>query len=108
MLSFAGLFEVKVGLGEFRWSFCRFARGLVDNGVGCGGRGVGAGGGGGGGGARHVGLVILVIAVEINPVVVGFPAVLLLVIMIEKLTRFDYRPLLNVRVRNGVGDHHPD
>ena len=41
-------------------------------------------------------------------VVVGFPAELLLVIMIEKLTRFDYRPLLNVRVRNGVGDHHPD
>ena len=40
--------------------------------------------------------------------VVGFPAELLLVIMIEKLTRFDYRPLLNVRVRNGVGDHHPD
>ena len=39
--------------------------------------------------------------------VVGFPAELLLVIMIEKLTRFDYRPLLNVRVRNGVGDHHP-
>ena len=40
--------------------------------------------------------------------VIGFPAELLLVIMIEKLTRFDYRPLLNVRVRNGVGDHHPD
>ena len=45
---------------------------------------------------------------SIFPTVVGFPAELLLVIMIEKLTRFDYRPLLNVRVRNGVGDHHPD
>ena len=48
--------------------------------------------------------------VEAGALVVGFPAELLLVIMIEKLTRFDYStaPYCNVRVRNGVGDHHPD